>query len=483
MPAPMTLYPFQEEGVRHLLLRRSVLLADEMGLGKTIQAAVALRRLFSQEAIRRVLIVCPASLCRNWRQELRQWCPGAPVVLYEGADRFGLLTGGAPILISSYDTVAADLSAATSRGGCFADLDVDVVILDEAQRIKDPKSVRAAVLAKVMAPRRWAITGTPLENHPRELASILRFLHPNELADDSALNDAVLILSLRDQSLVRRTKETVGLQLPAKTIACVPVPLSPAQAAEYAQKLAEVTQAVSRAGSMASASSALLAGLQSLRRIASVASTGDSSKLDLLEEEIPELVEEGRKVVIFSSFAGLVLPVVAQRLERHGTVLYTGAMTQEEREVVHRRFLEDRHTHIMCASLQAAGVGLTWTVASYVYQFDLWWNPQVLRQAEDRVHRIGQTRPVLVKRLIADGTIEDGIQQLLEAKTRIFEYVIENAKGVAADASSIEGLLSLIGLRLGDLNASANPAAEEPTSRQFRFECFQSLYDTLKRLL
>jgi DNA repair protein RAD16 len=171
----------------------------------------------------------------------------------------------------------------------------------------------------------------------------------------------------------------------------------------------------------------------------------------LLEEEVSTLAEDDRKVVVFSSFAGLVLPVIAQRLNRFGTVLYTGEMTQQEREVVHRRFIEDPRTHVMCASLQAAGVGLTWTIASTVYQFDLWWNPQVLHQAEDRVHRIGQSRPVLVKRLIAEGTIEEGIRQLLDAKSRIFEYLIEGAKIVSADASSIKGLLSLIGLRLGDL--------------------------------
>ena len=200
----LRLYPFQSDGVKHLLLRRSVLLADEMGLGKTIQAISAMQQLFTAGAIRRALVVCPASLCRNWRKEIAIWGGNNPAVIYEGASRYGMLEGNARILIASYETISADLKRETRLGSHFYDIGVDLLVLDEAQRIKAPSSVRARVLSHVLAPRRWAISGTPLENHPRELASILRFLFPNEFAEDTSLDDMTGVFAARDRCMVHR---------------------------------------------------------------------------------------------------------------------------------------------------------------------------------------------------------------------------------------------------------------------------------------
>ena len=448
------LYPFQAEGVKHLLRRRCVLLADEMGLGKTVQAAVAIDQLFEGNSIRRALIVCPASLSRNWRHEIHQWSPRTPVVLYEGADRYGMLEGNIPVLVGSYETIAGDLRRFTRDGTFHYDIGIDLLVLDEAQRIKDPGSLKSKVFSRLLAPRRWAITGTPLENHPRELASILRFLFPNEFATKEAIDDPALTLSLKDTSIVRRIKSQVGAQLPSKTVSYVPLALSPEQGAEYAQACDEIAQTVRNAVSLASASATLLGGLQTLRRLAVLSSSGDSAKIDFLTEEVEDLAEQGEKIVVFSSFANLVLPTVASRLREYGSLLYTGEMSAEEREVVHNRFLHDPSSRVMCASLKAAGVGLTWTVAAYVYHLDIWWNPQVLRQAEDRVHRIGQKNPVLVKRLISEGTIEEGIRELLAAKEEIFDLVITEKADNPSDPKFLPQLLSLIGLKMSDLRCS-----------------------------
>lgn len=439
----MTLYPFQSEGVRSLLTRKSILLADEMGLGKTVQAATALKELFEQRAIRRALIICPASLCLNWKHEIARWC-GRPSVIYQGADRYGMLEGSAPILIGSFETLSADLQRVTHGGEQFYDIGIDVLIIDEAQRIKTPEGLRSKVISKIVAPRRWAITGTPLENHPRELASILRFLEPNEFLRASDIQDVAKILEFANQLILRRTKDEVGLELPAKTVARVKVALLPEQASEYLRAREGILQSIKGMLDLSSATTVLLQGLQELRRIAVISDGGESSKIDLVEEEMEEIASRGEKAVIFSSFANLALPQCASRLSKFGALLYTGSMTTDERQLVHQRFLHDPEAKVICASLRAAGVGLTWTVASHVYHLDSWWNPQVLNQADDRVHRIGQNRPVLIKRLIAEETIEEAIEGLLDIKEDIFELVIGDRPLSTVHASPFSSLLSLI---------------------------------------
>jgi len=441
----MTLYPFQQAGVEELTKRRCILLADEMGLGKTVQAAVAIRNLFDAGAVRRVLIAAPLALTRNWKAEISKWA-SLPAVLYEGGSRYGLLEGDAPVLIGSYDTLAADLSGPTLRGHRFHDIGVDLLVLDEAQRIKTPDTIRAQIFSRTLAGRRWAITGTPLENHPRELASILRFLYPNDFADDSQLTDLHRILKFRDAAILRRTKNAVGLQLPNKTVSSVTIALSPDQAAEYAQRLHDLRTTLLGQSAANTAVIHLLSGLQDLRRITVVSRNGESSKLDFLESQIENIVEQREKAVVFSSFANIALPLFHSRLSRFGSLLYTGSMSPVEREDAHQRFVNDPACHVMCASLKAAGVGLTWTVASHVFHTDVWWNPQVLNQADDRVHRIGQRRPVFIRRLLADGTIEQAIDHLLETKEDIFHLVIDDAAPASISGPTFADLLSLIGV-------------------------------------
>ncbi len=450
----MPLYPFQSEGVRNLVTRRNILLADEMGLGKTVQVVTALKELFQQRAIRRALVICPASLCLNWKHEIASW-GNLPAVIYQGADRYGMLEGEAPILIGSFETISSDLQRPTKSGEQFYDIGIDVLVLDEAQRIKASEGIRSKVLTKLVAPRRWAITGTPLENHPRELATILRFLEPNEFLATSDIDNFEKVLQYTDQLMLRRTKDEVGLQLPKKTVSRISVALSPEQESEYLRAREDLLNSLQCVHTLSSATMCLLKGLQELRRIAVISSGGESSKLDLIEEEMEEVASYGEKAVVFSSFATLALPLFAARLSKYGALLYTGSMTTEERQQVHERFLHDSDARVMCASLRAAGVGLTWTVASHVYHTDSWWNPQVLNQADDRVHRIGQEKPVFIKRLIAENTIEEAIEDLLSAKEDLFEFVVGDRQLSSGDATSFTQLLSLIGGNPSDLHLTA----------------------------
>ncbi len=441
----MELYPYQTDGVLELTRRRCILLADEMGLGKTVQASVALRDLFAQGAVSRALIACPSPLTRNWVHEIRAWAAELNPVLYEGLDRHGLLTGGARVLVTSIETLSNDLTVSTRNGTAFADIGVDLIVLDEAQRIKGFNTTRAAILSKIIAARRWALTGTPLENRPKDLASIMRFLQPNEFSTEVNAEDHEKLLSLRDSLMVRRSRKSVGLGLPPKSKLVQRLGLSPAQDSEYELHVQALLDSLRGAG-LSGNEGSLLAAVQDLRRIALVAKTGESAKLDTIEQEIREM-DTDAKVVVFSSFPNLIFPIAEQRLQQFGCVMFTGDMSAASRQEAHERFIHDPSARIMLASLRAAGVGLTWTVAAFVYHLDVWWNPQAALQAEDRVYRIGQTSPVTVKQLVSIDTIEEAVLTLQETKRDLFDMMINDSSKVGETAIPRTELLSLIGLK------------------------------------
>ena len=249
--------------------------------------------------------------------------------------------------------------------------------------------------------------------------------------------------------MVRRTKADVGADLPEKSIAYTSVALAPGQAAEYEHSRNRMVNELVSLGDPSELGSTLIAGLQELRRISTISRDGDSGKMDYVADEIEKIAERKEKAVVFSSFAHLALPTLVERLKPYGALAFTGEMSLEARNAAHEEFIENDDCTVMCASLKAAGVGLTWTVASYVYHLDLWWNPQVLRQAEDRVHRIGQRSPVIIKRLIAEQTLDEGLKLLLQAKEELFDFVIDGNGDAPSAGLALEQLLALVGLKLG----------------------------------
>lgn len=406
----------------------SVLLADEMGLGKTPQALSAAEALFSQQSIRRVLVVCPTSLLINWKREAQTWAPNLPGVLYRGGDRHGLLRSNAKLLIASYETITRDLWDESNAGNHYVDIGIDLLIIDEAQRIKNSDSKVSKLFKKLCSPRRWALTGTPLENHPVEMGSILGFLRPNEselLARKAELPE---LLRNRDQLMLRRTKEEVALELPEKTVGYIHVEMSAEQRSEYEGLLAPIRDRA-RDGSLFQETTAnLLAILNNLRLVSASASSGSSGKLDYIEELFESLLAGSTKAIVFTSFPNKLFPHLINKFERFGIAQYHGDMSLEERDENHQSFVNDPNIKVMLASVKAAGTGLTWANASFVVHMDLWWNPQVLNQAEARAHRIGQTHPVICQRLVCESSIDEGIGQLLLRKERIFNSIVDEAQ-------------------------------------------------------
>jgi len=421
----LTLYPYQKEGAQELVKRRCVLLADEMGLGKTVQGAVAINILFEQKAIKRALIVCPGPLTRNWIHEIKKWTDNIHPVLYEGLDRHGLLMGSAKVLVSSIETLTNDLLIPTSNGKKYYDIGIDLILLDEAQRIKGFSALRSLVMSKILSARRWAFSGTPLENCPTELASILRFLVPNEVGIDESEIDQEKLFKLRDLLMIRRTRRSINIALPPKNKINKILSLSPSQSSEYDAEIQNIKNVLKNINRNPRSNNTIVSCLNELRRICLISRNDESSKCDLLQEEVGEVCET-EKVVIFTSFPNLIYPILAKRLKKYGCVLFTGTMTNEEKNIAHNKFLNDINSRVMLASLKAAGVGITWTVASVVYHLDVWWNPQASLQAEDRVYRIGQNKPVTVKQLACGDTIEESILKLQETKKEIFNIMIHN---------------------------------------------------------
>jgi len=439
----LELYPYQKLGHNRLINSATLLLADEMGLGKTPQALSAAESLHSSGAIRRTLVVCPASLLVNWKHEACAWAPSLPGVLYRGEDRHGLLGSNAKLLITSYETIASDLWDESRSGELFVDIGIDLLVLDEAQRIKNPDSRPAKVLRKLCAARRWALTGTPLENRPSELGSVLGVLRPNESEYLVSTGGLPEVLRQRDQLMLRRTKKDAALELPPKTVGYIRVEMTAEQRAEYDEVLTSLRERVHDGLHHSESNLSLLATLNQLRLLAASSSSGSSGKLSYLEELLDTILVEPTKAIIFSSFPNKVFPHLEHKLERFGVVQYSGNMSIDDREESHRSFVENPEAQVMLASLRAAGTGLTWTSASHVFHMDLWWNPQALNQAEARAHRIGQVQPVVCQRLVCDSSVDEGIVELLHRKVGVFDTVVES-DDVPKELANRSTLLGLI---------------------------------------
>lgn len=441
---PHPLRRFQVDGVRSLLAHDSLLLADDMGLGKTVQVAAALRLLHYAGELRSALVAAPTSLLWPWRQALAEWAPELDVLVVRAPaqDRRRIWTTAADVHLVGFETLRVD----ARPGQPVLAREWSVVVLDEASRIKNPYAATAAACRRLRAARRWALTGTPLENHGGDVASLLRFLQPEQ---PLLVGDEPHLLRARLTGVqLRRRKADVLPELPTKQVVELPLQLGEQQAAAYRTAAEEGVVKLSSLGDRLTVT-VILELLLRLKQLCNRDPvSGQSAKMEDLGWRLRQISESGHRALVFSQFTDARFGVqqLSIQLDDLAPLLFTGEQSLAERSEVIRRFQSDPGHRVLLLSLRAGGLGLNLQQASYVFHLDRWWNPAVEGQAEDRAHRLGQMHPVTVYRYLCLDTIEERIDAILRHKRALFEAIIEPVSFAPETTFSKAELQQIVGL-------------------------------------
>ena len=416
---PYQLRPYQWEGIRFLVENEAVLLADEMGLGKTVQVAVSLEILQRKLQLTRALVVVPASLKLNWETELRRWAPSLSVQRIRGdaEDRGSYYLLPINVLIVSYEEIRLDMI------GPLNNVRFDVVVLDEAQRIKNPHSKSSLACRLLKRNRSWALTGTPIENRPSDLISIFRFVKSGVLHHGLSIDE---IHSLMHPFFIRRCKRDVLKDLPPIIDQEIPIELQGKQKDAYLRVWNSRTESLDpNPGGFSSTN--LFAIITKLKQVCNYdRESGESAKLDILINLLDAQTAIDDKIIVFSQYVD-TLKWLALRIKNAPLEIYHGGLSQPEREKILDRFRQRPGPRCLFISLRAGGVGLNIQEASTVVLFDRWWNPALENQAIQRAHRFGRERPLHVISFIVLDTIEKRISDILFEKRELFEDYIEAA--------------------------------------------------------
>ncbi|GAA1785797.1 DEAD/DEAH box helicase [Agromyces lapidis] len=463
------LRPYQLEGFRWLaFLHRHGLggiLADDMGLGKTAQtlALVAHAKGRSDASASPFLVVAPTSVVSNWERESARFAPGLRVVTVtatQSASRRRLedVIAGADLVVTSYAILRLD-------AGAFAELDWSGLVLDEAQFVKNGNSKANQAARDIRAPFRLAVTGTPVENNLMELWALLRIVAPGLFPSARAFaeryrrpieidrnGERLATLRRRIRPLVlRRTKELVAPELPEKQEQVLQVALDPTHRRIYdtflqreRQKLLGLIDDLDRNRFTVFRSLTLLRMLSLHAALIDSEQYGDvpSAKLDALFDQLDEVIAEGHRALVFSQFTSF-LELAAARLEAAGVpYAYLDGSTRRRSEVIDRFRTGDAPVFLI--SLKAGGFGLNLTEADYVFLLDPWWNPASEAQAVDRAHRIGQSKTVMVYRMVAEGTIEEKVMALKAKKAALVSSLMDDDE-LFSESLTADDLRGLIG--------------------------------------
>jgi superfamily II DNA or RNA helicase len=461
-----TLRPYQEEGVAFLQHLRACetggVLADDMGLGKTLQTIAHLCLEKERGELRSpALIVAPTSLVGNWMRELAKFAPHLRVLVLHGPARRGRFAfiPTADVVITTYPLVAIDEER-------FAGHHFHLLILDEAQAIKNARSQARRALQQIDAAHRLCLTGTPVENHLGELWSIFDFLSPGLLGDELAFRrfyrqpieerrDDDRLAALREQVapyILRRMKRDVATELPPKTELALPVELEGRQRELYEQVRvaahAEVRKVI-RAKGLAASTLPILGALMKLRQICcdprlvamdAARDVKESAKLRALFELLERGFASGHRVLVFSQFTSMLALIAEGLRARDCEYLVLTGETQNRQRVVDA--FQGREADVMLISLKAGGTGLNLTTADTVIHYDPWWNPAAQAQATDRAYRIGQAQPVFATSLYVAGSVEERVMRLQQKKRWLSSTILGDEGGGRLEEGDVERLFS-----------------------------------------
>ena len=438
---PFEPFSYQLDGIAFLYPRHEAILADEMGLGKTMQAITSIRLLLCAGEVQSVLLICPKPLISNWQREFSVWAPEIPVSVLGGNQtqrRFHWQNRQVPVKIANYELLSRDRDLISEGKQSY-----DLVILDEAQRIKNKRSTTSQVVRSIQRRRSWALTGTPIENSADDLVGIFEFLSSGFLSPE--MTPRRMGRAAADY-ILRRTKDQVLTDLPPKMYRDADLDLLPDQRIAY--ELAE-NDGIVRLTEMGQ-DITIQHVFELVLRLKQVCNfdpaTQQSSKLERLEADLEEVAASGQKALVFSQWVN-TLDWLQERLAKFNPLAYHGKIPSARRDSILREFREKNNCHVLLLSYGAGGVGLNLQFAGYVFLFDRWWNPAVEDQAINRAHRIGSTCPVTVTRFLTRNTIEERIDQILSEKREVFDAVMSQAGGPSKIGLNRQDIFSLFDLK------------------------------------
>jgi len=444
------------------------ILADDMGLGKTVQTLAHFQHEKEQGRLKKAsLIIVPTSLVGNWLEEASRFTPELKVLVFHGSSRHEDNFDGYDLVISTYGLIQRDKTR-------FLTYSFYYLILDEAQSIKNSRAKTTQVIQQLNGEYRLCLSGTPLENHLGELWSLFHFLMPGLLGDARQFRQYFRVpiekegdmarremLAHRVQPfLLRRTKSEVAKELPIKTEMTRMITLTGAQRDLYEAIRLSMEKRVRDAIAASGLGRSHIVFLDALLRLRQVCcdprllsmpeaeiAYGTSEKLDVLMELIDALMEEGRRVLVFSQFTSMLKLIEEKLNEKKYTYLKLTGQTQNRQEIV--RSFQDGLAPIFLISLKAGGKGLNLTRADTVIHYDPWWNPAVEDQATDRSHRIGQKNTVFVYKLITTGSVEEVMLQMQAKKRQLYNsvFIESGSEGIQLTEEDIEQFFMPLNLK------------------------------------
>ena len=435
---PFEPFPYQYQGIAWLFSHDSALLADEMGLGKTMQTITAIRLLLRSGQVRRVLLICPKPLIPNWQREFAFWAEEIPVHTIEGdwsKRKIAWTQPGVPVLLTNYEKITrdwVDLGPPPKPDGSPSDEPddrpkFDLVVLDEAQRIKNGESVTAKVIKSVGRGRSWALTGTPIENRPDELVNLYRFLGPLGNDEDADLSR---LRTISESHILRRSKDLVHPDMPPRLDRTEYLELAPGQQTAYQTAETEGVVRLREQGDDVTVSGAMELVMR-LKQIANFDPLTDQScKLDALCSDMEEIAASGGKAILFSQWTKTLDWIdghLRAKVPQSNPLIYHGGVPHKQREPILAEFKERDDRHIILMSYGTGAVGLNLQFAGYVFLYDRWWNPAIEDQAINRAHRVGVKNKVVVTKYICTDTVEERINKVLQEKRDIFQAVLGEA--------------------------------------------------------